>query len=75
MKITETAIKLRTAVMVLTAALCLGGIYAYVALPKESNPSIEIPNIVVTTLYPGASPDDVESLYRGMGAQKPQGAL
>ncbi|MCB9538547.1 MAG: efflux RND transporter permease subunit [Myxococcales bacterium] len=62
MKITETAIKLRTAVMVLTAALCLGGIYAYVALPKESNPSIEIPNIVVTTLYPGASPDDVESL-------------
>ncbi len=62
MKITETAIKLKTAVMVLTAALTVGGVFAYVQLPKESNPSIEIPNIVVTTFYPGASPDDVESL-------------
>lgn len=62
MKITNTAIQLRTAVMVFTVALTLGGLGAYNGLPKESNPSIEIPNIVVTTLYPGAGPDDVESL-------------
>ncbi len=62
MKVTDTAIKLRTSVLVLTALICLGGVLAYVKLPKESNPSIEIPNIIVTTVYPGASPDDVESL-------------
>lgn len=62
MKIVDTAIELRTSVVVLTALIGLGGVLAYVGLPKESNPSIEIPNIIVTTVYPGASPDDVEGL-------------
>ncbi len=62
MKITDTAIKYRTTILVLTAVLTLGGIYSYVTIPKESNPSIEIPNIVVTTIYPGAAPNDVETL-------------
>ncbi|NQV72640.1 efflux RND transporter permease subunit, partial [bacterium] len=62
MKITDTAINYRTTILVLTLVLTLGGIYSYVTIPKEANPSIEIPNIVVTTIYPGASPDDVESL-------------
>lgn len=62
MKITNTAITYRTTILVLTAVLTFGGIYSYVTIPKESNPSIEIPQIVVTTVYPGASPDDVESL-------------
>ena len=62
MKITNLAIKYRTTVVVLTVLLALGGLYSYLSIPKESRPSIEIPNIVVTTLYPGASPDDVESL-------------
>lgn len=62
MKITNTAIDYRTTILVLTLVLTLGGIYSYVTIPKEANPSIEVPNIVVTTIYPGASPDDVESL-------------
>jgi len=62
MKITDTAIKFRTTILVLTVVLTLGGIYSYVTIPKEANPSIEIPNIVVTTIYPGAAPNDVESL-------------
>jgi multidrug efflux pump len=62
MKITNTAITYRTTILVLTAVLSLGGIYSYITIPKESNPSIEIPQVVVTTIYPGASPDDVESL-------------
>ena len=62
MKITNTAIDYRTTILVLTLVLTLGGIYSYITIPKEANPSIEIPNIVVTTIYPGASPDDVESL-------------
>ena len=62
MVVTNLSIRLRTSVLVLTGLVVAGGLYAYVALPKESNPSIEIPNIVVTTIYPGASPTDVESL-------------
>ena len=62
MKITNISIKYRTSIVVLTAILAFGGLYSYQTIPKESTPSIEIPQIVVTLLYPGASPDDVESL-------------
>ncbi|MCB9551698.1 MAG: efflux RND transporter permease subunit [Myxococcales bacterium] len=73
MKIIETAINLRVSVLVMTALISAGGLYAYVALPKESSPSIEIPNIVITTLYPGASPKDVESLITQPIEQEVQG--
>lgn len=73
MKIIDTAIKLRVSVVVMTVLVSLGGIYAYVSLPKESNPSIEIPNIVITTIYPGASPKDVESLITQPIEQEVQG--
>jgi multidrug efflux pump subunit AcrB len=49
-------------VLVLTAILTIGGLLSYLTIPKEANPSVEIPQIVVTTIYPGASPDDIESL-------------
>jgi len=62
MKLTDTAIRFHTTVAVLTVILTLGGIYSYVTIPKEAAPSIEIPNIIVTTIYPGASPDDIETL-------------
>ena len=62
MQVTNLSIKYRTTVVVLTVLLAVGGLYSYLSIPKESRPSIEIPNIVVTTLYPGASPNDVESL-------------
>jgi len=62
MIISDLAIKNRTASLVLAVALTIGGLLAYVALPKESQPQIEFAMIVVTTIYPGASPDDVESI-------------
>ena len=62
MKITDFAISNRTAIVVLTIALSIGGLVSYVSLPKESQPQIEFATIVVTTIYPGASPDDVESI-------------
>jgi multidrug efflux pump subunit AcrB len=36
------------------------GIYSFLALPRESNPEVKIPIGIVTTVYPGASPSDVE---------------
>ncbi len=62
MKITDLAIRQRTTVLVLTVLLAVGGLVSYLTIPKESFPSIEIPNIVITTIYPGASPEDIESL-------------
>ncbi|MCA9525524.1 MAG: efflux RND transporter permease subunit, partial [Myxococcales bacterium] len=72
MRITDLAIKLRISVMVLVVLASLAGAYAYISLPKESAPSIEIPNIIITTLYPGASPDDVESLITRIIEQEAQ---
>lgn len=73
MKITDLAIKYRTSVVVLTVILVLGGLFSYLTIPKEAQPSIEIPNIVVTTVYPGASPDDIESLITQKLEQEIQG--
>lgn len=61
MKITNLSIDYRTAVAVLTLILAIGGLVSYLTIPKESQPSIEFPQIVVTSIYPGASPSDVES--------------
>ncbi len=61
MKITNLSIKYRTAIAVFTLLLAIGGLASYLTIPKESNPSIEFPQIVVTSIYPGASPSDVES--------------
>ncbi len=73
MKITNVAIKYRTSIVVLTVLLSFGGLMSYITIPKESFPSIEIPNIVVTTIYPGASPDDIESLLTKPIEQEIQG--
>ena len=36
------------------------GLYSFFNLPRESSPEVKIPIAIVTTLYPGASPSDVE---------------
>ncbi len=41
------------------------GISSYVFLPKESLPEIVFPSLSVQTVYPGASPGDVEQLVTG----------
>jgi len=73
MRITDIATKHRTSIVVMTLMLAVGGLYAYIALPKESRPSIEVPNIMVTTFYPGASPDDVAELITKEIEQEIQG--
>ncbi|MFV1979584.1 MAG: efflux RND transporter permease subunit, partial [Rhodothermia bacterium] len=62
MRITDLAVKYKTTTVVLTVVLTVGGLLSYLTIPKEANPSIEVPIIVVTTVYPGVSPADIESL-------------
>ena len=50
-------------VVVLLILLLSGwGIFSYLTLPREANPEITIPVAVITDVYPGASPADVEEL-------------
>jgi len=48
--------------IILALGLFISGIYAYLTLPRELSPEVEIPIGVVTTVYPGASPEDIENL-------------
>lgn len=43
------------------AMLLMFGIYSYLNLAKDQFPDIEIPFVLVTTVYPGAGPEEVET--------------
>jgi multidrug efflux pump len=51
----------RTSLLFL-AFLILGGLAAYIAIPKESNPDVAIPIIYVSVTLEGISPEDGERL-------------
>lgn len=56
------AINNRISVLVMVALIAIMGAVSYLTIPKESFPNITVPNIFVTTIYPGVSPEDMESL-------------
>ncbi len=61
MTITELAIKRPTLVVVVFGALALLGVYSLINLNYELIPKITPPVLSVSTIYPGASPNEVES--------------
>ena len=61
MKITEISVRRTTIPVVLFAILIIGGIYSYFGLSKELTPNMDMPINTITTVYPGASPSEVES--------------
>ncbi len=61
MTITELSIKRPSLVVVVFAALALLGIYSYTQLNYELLPKISPPIITIQTIYPGASPNEVEN--------------
>jgi multidrug efflux pump subunit AcrB len=58
----ELIIKNRAAVFTISLLVVILGISAYLSLPRENTPEIKQPWIFVTTVYPGVSPADMESL-------------
>lgn len=46
----------------LIGVIILLGIYSLITLPKESDPEVKVPYAVVTTVYAGATPTDMEEL-------------
>lgn len=56
------AINNKYTVYLITVIAILFGIISYVSLPKELYPEINIPTIMVQTMYPGNPPVDIENL-------------
>jgi multidrug efflux pump len=61
-KLSSWAIDNRTAVYILTVLITFVGLMAYLNLPKEQFPEIKLPQIIVQTVYPGTSPENMENL-------------
>lgn len=61
MKIAEISIKRPTLVIVLFTILILGGLLSYTMLNYELLPKFSPAVVSVTTVYPGASPSEVEN--------------
>ena len=56
------AIDNRTSIYLLTIFLFLAGGMAWNTLPKEQFPEVVFPQIMVNTIYPGTSPENIETL-------------
>ena len=61
-KLTSWSIDNKTTIYILTILITLAGILSYQSIPKEQFPDVTVPQIFVTTIYPGASPSDMEQL-------------
>jgi multidrug efflux pump len=58
----DGAIKRRKVVLGVTLIAALFGFFAYLTMPRESEPDIDLPYISVVVPYPGVSPEDAERL-------------
>jgi CzcA family heavy metal efflux pump len=62
MKFFKTILNNKVTIYILVFIIVLVGAFSYSSLPRESAPSIKIPFVFITTVYPGVSPNDIESL-------------
>jgi len=59
---TSWSIDNKVSIYVLTIVITTLGLMSYFSIPKEQFPEIVIPTILVNTVYPGTSPEDIENL-------------
>ena len=62
MQIIETAMSRSRTVLLSLAVVLVAGVIAYLTIPKEAEPDIEIPMIYVHITHDGISPEDGERL-------------
>lgn len=60
MSISKTAVMRPTTVLIIFAVLAALGMYATLDLPLDLLPDIELPYVAISTIYPGAGPEEVE---------------
>jgi len=61
MIISDTAIKNRVSVVILSILIIVIGIYCYNVLPRENEPDITIPYVFVSSSYKGVASSDIET--------------
>ncbi|MDT3741348.1 MAG: efflux RND transporter permease subunit [Candidatus Kapabacteria bacterium] len=61
MTITELSIKRPTLIIVIFGVMIIAGIFAYFQLSYELMPDFSQPVLTIKTMYPGASPEEVET--------------
>jgi len=59
---TSWSIDNKTSIYVLAVFISVLGLMSYLSIPKEQFPEIVIPTILVNSVYPGTSPEDMENL-------------
>ena len=60
--ITQLAFTYRKSVFLIMAVLLVNGFFAYFTLPAQEDPTITIREAIVSTSFPGMSPDRIEQL-------------
>ena len=68
----QIAIRNPVFVFIMILVIGLTGFNAYKSIPREAAPDIQIPLLIVTIPFPGASPEDVESLITNRTEQELQ---
>lgn len=60
--LTQLALKNRISVQVILYLTVFVGLYSYLDMPRESFPEIVVPEVYVSTVYPGNASEDIERL-------------
>ena len=68
----QIAIRNPAFIFIMILVISLAGFNAYKSIPREAAPDIQIPLLIVTIPFPGASPEDVESLITNKAEQELQ---
>lgn len=58
----DGAIKRRKVVLGVTLIAAIFGLFAYLSMPREADPDIPFPFVVIVVPFPGVSPEDAERL-------------
>ncbi|MEI9932529.1 MAG: efflux RND transporter permease subunit [Rhizomicrobium sp.] len=61
-RIVDWAVNNTRVVIALILVVLIAGVYAFINIPKEAQPDIPIPYLIVQVTYPGISPEDSERL-------------
>ncbi|MCL1844802.1 MAG: efflux RND transporter permease subunit, partial [Defluviitaleaceae bacterium] len=61
-KLTETIVRRPVAAVIIIAAIIAFGAMALISMPQELNPEMDMPMLIISTIFPGAGPEDMEAL-------------
>jgi len=61
-KLTEIIVRRPVTAVMIIAAIIIFGAMALLSMPQEITPEMDMPMLIVSTVYPGAGPNDVEQL-------------